>query len=662
MRAGAWLLFALFVSACRDGRPDLVAMPHDAGSTFEWRSFDPDACEVRSGCVGAPGDRALLHYRFQLANSGGGPVTLPHGGGCNPKSAKGFVRWELLGSDGRMVRSGTSDLPVGELSAGASVEAPGARGPCTWADVTGVEAGTYQLRLTVNADQAVAESRPENDTVTQTVTVPSALCRGKTCGASCCPPNTECLAGGNGCQMPDLTVDEPTLKESVSWSLESFPANDCAIDEGCVTGAGDRKLLRFTTSTPNVGAADFYIGNPEKNPNALYAQCHGHYHYHQYSSYRLVSSDGHTVATGRKQAFCAFDHTKVDAGAGPGKYYCDNQGITPGWTDIYEAHLDCQWIDVTDVTPGAYTLEVEVNPARLIAESSYANNVARVPVTVPEGDGCAPLPEVCADGQDNDCDGLADEGCNPIAYNERCGAVHYLQLPGEYTAAITPTTAADFSTGCGGAGGDLVFHFSLLVPELVYLSTYGSTVDTVISVRDGECATGAETACVDDACGVGQGHIAKVMAAGTHWVVVKAKQPGAAGTVKLTYQRSTCAGAKEISGPSTVAGDTSASPDNFLLACGAHGGHGRGGADELWYLTSCPGQTSLTVSTCGTAFDTAISVKPGSCRGRDVACNDDACEKASSVTVPLTKPGMWFVVVDGVGPEEKGPYILKATY
>ncbi len=656
----ATLALLLSLCSCRDGRPDLVAAAADAGAVLEWRTFDPNACALQRGCIGASGDRALLHYRFALSNGGAGAVSLP----ADPSSCSGgsqLLRWKLSTKGGEQVRSGTAELPAQELAPGATVDMPGS-GACTWADVTGVEAGEYQLEVTVNPDGKLGESRSDNDTVTLPVTLPSAMCRGKTCGQSCCAPHSECAPGGNGCTLPDLTVDQQMLKSTIAWSVESFPANDCAIDEGCVVGRGDRKLLRFTTSTPNVGAADFYIGNPKGNPNALFAQCHGHYHYHQYSDYRLVTADGTTVATGRKQAFCAFDHTKVDAGAGNGKYHCEDQGITPGWTDIYESHLDCQWIDVTDVPPGPYTLEVEVNPARLIAESDYANNVARVPVNVPAGDGCVPLPEVCANGQDEDCDGTADDGCNPLSYNESCAAVHFLDGPGEYTAAITPTTKPDFSTGCGGAGGDLVFHFSLLVPELVYLSTYGSDLDTVISVRDGKCSD-PETACVDDACGVKQGHLAKVMSPGAHYVVVKAKNPGDVGRVKLTYQRSTCIGARELMGPSTVTGDTSSAADNFLLACGAHGGHGRGAGDELWYLTSCPGQSALEVSTCGTAFDTALSVKQGSCRGRDLACNDNAsCGAGSTLNVPLTKPGLWFVVVDGVGPEAKGPYMLKATW
>ena len=71
------------------------------------------------------------------------------------------------------------------------------------------------------------------------------------------------------------------------------------------------------------------------------------------------------------------------------RYHCMDQGISMGWTDIYEAELDCQWIDITDVEPGDYTLHIEVNYPRAkegtptLVERDYDNNVLEVGVTIP---------------------------------------------------------------------------------------------------------------------------------------------------------------------------------------------------------------------------------------------------------------------------------------
>jgi hypothetical protein len=98
-----------------------------------------------------------------------------------------------------------------------------------------------------------------------------------------------------------------------------------------------------------------------------------------YASYELLDGSG-TVITGRKQAFCLEDDRQVQAGARPPHYTCRNQGIQRGWADVYTRDTACQWIDVTDVPHGAYTLRVTVNPLKTITESSYDNNVFTVDV------------------------------------------------------------------------------------------------------------------------------------------------------------------------------------------------------------------------------------------------------------------------------------------
>jgi hypothetical protein len=132
--------------------------------------------------------------------------------------------------------------------------------------------------------------------------------------------------------------------------------------------------------THNQGTGDLYFGPPESNPLFEYSSCHDHYHFSGYASYELLDGDS-VLVTGRKQAFCLLDTIQIPAGTGTPYYTCENQGITAGWADSYPNFLPCQWIDITDVAPGAYTLRIRINPTMAFEESDYSNNQLDLPVT-----------------------------------------------------------------------------------------------------------------------------------------------------------------------------------------------------------------------------------------------------------------------------------------
>ena len=56
--------------------------------------------------------------------------------------------------------------------------------------------------------------------------------------------------------------------------------------------------------------------------------------------------------------------------------------ISAGCADIYSAALACQWIDITSVPDGAYTLRVVTNPRNHVSELRYDNNSAEVQVVI----------------------------------------------------------------------------------------------------------------------------------------------------------------------------------------------------------------------------------------------------------------------------------------
>src|SRR5688572_17776507 len=152
--------------------------------------------------------------------------------------------------------------------------------------------------------------------------------------------------------LPDLTIDANRLQASVIFEKKGFGKGSCAAAEGCVLGPGKRTLMRFDLTTPNIGAADLVLGNPQDNLHLFhFDSCHGHYHFEHYATYELLDSAGAQIITGRKQAFCLMDSEPISPDAGPRTYTCSYQGISAGWADTYGRVLDCQWLDVTGVPP-----------------------------------------------------------------------------------------------------------------------------------------------------------------------------------------------------------------------------------------------------------------------------------------------------------------------
>jgi hypothetical protein len=196
-------------------------------------------------------------------------------------------------------------------------------------------------------------------------------------------PDTNCVYPPNAlCASPDLAIDQAQLISTMYLDSMTVGNGDCYVNEGCLAGYGQRRLVRFDTHIRNIGNQDYFIGAPDTVGNQfVWDPCHSHWHYVGYAEYLLLDNTGSQVQVGFKNGFCVLD--LECGGGGIGKYSCSNMGITSGCGDVYAAGLACQWIDITDVDTGAYTLVVRVNwnrkPDKLgHYELNYHNNWAQV--------------------------------------------------------------------------------------------------------------------------------------------------------------------------------------------------------------------------------------------------------------------------------------------
>jgi hypothetical protein len=176
--------------------------------------------------------------------------------------------------------------------------------------------------------------------------------------------------------LPDLVLDEAYLLDSTRFDVQNIQ-DACAVQQGCATGVGERRVVRFGSRMGNVGEADFVLGPPEQE-NPLWTQdsCSMRFSLAGFARYELRDAGGQLLLTGTKNEFCMTDAEEwiPESGAQCHKYTCLNQGIVPGCADNYGTDLPCQWLDVTDVPPGDYELRVTVNAAHAIPEQDYAND------------------------------------------------------------------------------------------------------------------------------------------------------------------------------------------------------------------------------------------------------------------------------------------------
>jgi hypothetical protein len=197
--------------------------------------------------------------------------------------------------------------------------------------------------------------------------------------------------------------------------LRSAPIRDLRI----VRTSSGRKLLRFTSELLNYGAGPFEIRGSrtstnlpfdidqmvylsdgtihrvQTNATVVYAgDGHDHYHVRRMMSYHLWSTRG--TLRDSKIGFCFFDTNPRylslpraprspvyrESGCGGRTARSTRSGISVGWGDRYPWNFAYQWIDITGLPSGSYTLRSAADLFGSFVETNETNNCSYARITI----------------------------------------------------------------------------------------------------------------------------------------------------------------------------------------------------------------------------------------------------------------------------------------
>jgi hypothetical protein len=146
---------------------------------------------------------------------------------------------------------------------------------------------------------------------------------------------------------------------------------------------------------------------------------HAHWHMLDFMTYELRRADGTLVAPDRKTGFCLGDRYELrlplgaaepdplfvqECGKGQRGLLTLGEGISVGWGDDYDAHLEGQNFDITGLPAGEYLLVHRVNEKRVLQETDYSNNASSMAFRLswPEGMNRPPRVDVINRCRDSD--------------------------------------------------------------------------------------------------------------------------------------------------------------------------------------------------------------------------------------------------------------------
>jgi subtilisin-like proprotein convertase family protein len=127
------------------------------------------------------------------------------------------------------------------------------------------------------------------------------------------------------------------------------------------------------------------------------------------------------------------------------------------------------------------------------------------------------------------------------------------------------------------------------------------------------------------------------------------------GTIPVTVSpaNDNCPG-EVVTAPANIAGSTNGATPSGNTLCGVD-------SRDVFYQFTPPVSGSYTIDTCGTTWDTRLSVYTDCPATTQIACNDDACGLQSRVTLDLVAATTYYIRVSAFSLTGGGDFVLNIS-
>ncbi|MGD2094383.1 MAG: GEVED domain-containing protein [Phycisphaerales bacterium] len=241
---------------------------------------------------------------------------------------------------------------------------------------------------------------------------------------------------------------------------------------------------------------------------------------------------------------------------------------------------------------------------------------------------------------------------------------------GEVVNRVFNTTNATFDgPGHCMRSPNIWYRYTAACTGNVTVSLCGSSYDTVLAVYSGGVCNPQQSAligCNDDACGQ-QSELSFNVVNGIQYLIEVGGYGTATGQGVISIStdgtppggltNNDCSNAIHIGNVTNLAFDTSNATFDGSGYCMT--------SKNIWYCYTAPRTSDVTVSLCGSSYDTKLAVYNGcGCSpmpGHLIRCNDDFCGRQSEVTFAAIAGNRYLIEIGGWTDSDFGQGVLNIT-